>query len=217
MSEFELANYRQNPRKFYSELVSDAHVPDLTALGTALRDFEQSAIMKNVRTRTLSGQPPDPEQIEEVRRHIQELMNEHPMAKESIESKIGLSKDRTRLSLHKSWHCLHFVLTGQNRIPPESLLAKAIMGGTEIPDQAGVMGYGPARYLSSGEVQQIAEELAAFPIEERVQVFDSQIANQQEIYSPNHGKEELLHYFELLRDFYRDAASKHHAMVLWIE
>src|SRR5271163_2074263 len=52
------------------------------------------------------------------------------------------------LTLEKSWHCLHYLLTG-TAWETGTVLGKTILGGTEIgPD----MGYGPARYLVPNEV-----------------------------------------------------------------
>jgi Domain of unknown function (DUF1877) len=217
VSEFELAAYRRNPSKFYLELINDVNTPDLKALGNALRDFQNSPMMQNVRERTESGQPPDQTEVAELRREIQALLRQHPEAKESLESLTGLSKDGTRLSLYKSWHCLHFLLTGHNAEMPDTPLGIAVMGGTEIPDHQRVMGYGPARYLNPEQVEQIAAALESFPIAERAAAFDSEAADKQQVYSPHHDPEELVHYFGLLRDFYRDTANKRNAIILWIE
>ena len=62
---------------------------------------------------------------------------------------------------------------------------KAIMGGKEIPDRQGVMGYGPIRYLTPEEVRQVAEALAEFPIAARASAFDSVAAEEARFTSPS--------------------------------
>ena len=60
------------------------------------------------------------------------------------------------LDLDKSWHLLHFLLTGDplGGSPP---LKDAIIGGTEIgPD----LGSGPARVLTPEQVRAVADALA---------------------------------------------------------
>ena len=87
------------------------------------------------------------------------------------------------------------------------------------------MGYGPAKYVTPGEVREIAEVLAHFPIEERVRSFDVKAATESQVYGTGHGaekleadeKEALILYLELLRDFYRDAAARRTAVIQWIE
>jgi hypothetical protein len=96
-------------------------------------------------------------------------------------------------------------------------LGNAIMGGAEIPDQQKVMGYGPARFLTLSQVREVAAELARFPIEAKAESFDPEVAEKKKVYVPNHEKEELIYYFELLRDFYQDAAQKGNCAILWVE
>jgi len=78
------------------------------------------------------------------------------------------------------------------------------------------MGYGPIRYLTPEEVRQVAEALAEFPIAARASAFDSVAAEEAKVYVPEHDAEELTHHFGLLKDFYRDAANKNNAMLLWV-
>ena len=50
------------------------------------------------------------------------------------------------LDVDKSWHAIHFVLTGQVwDAPDDELLSHVVMGGQPLEDMD--MGYGPARLL----------------------------------------------------------------------
>jgi hypothetical protein len=103
------------------------------------------------------------------------------------------------------------LLTGRGQEPADSLLGKAVVEGVEIPDVRRVLGYGPAKYVTPGEVREIAEVLAHFPSEERVRSFDGKAATESKVYGTGHGaekfeadeKEALIPCLELLRDFYR--------------
>jgi len=121
------------------------------------------------------------------------------------------------LELEKSWHCLHFLFSGKIWETGKAPIEKAILGGTEIPDAERVMGYGPVRYLEHGEVKKISAALGSYPIKRTAPNFDPRAAKAAKIYCPNHSPQELLHYFNLLKSYYREAASKKHAMLLWIE
>ncbi len=217
VSEFELAGYRRNPGKLYSDLTATCDIPDLADLNRALQEFQQSPLAQRVRRRALSGQAPVDEDIAESHRQIQFILGRHPDAASSLESSIGLSKDGKELSLHKSWHCLHFVLTGKSWEAAEPPLGNAIMGGDEIPDRQKVMGYGPARFLTPEQVAAVATALECFPFGDRAREFDPEIAERQEVYAPAHDKEELIHYFGLLLAFYEDAAHKGNGILLWVQ
>lgn len=59
------------------------------------------------------------------------------------------------LDLGKSWHGIHFLLTGSDW-HGDAPWSWTIMGGTSIGSD---VGYGPARYLLPDQVQQVAEAL----------------------------------------------------------
>jgi hypothetical protein len=121
------------------------------------------------------------------------------------------------LSLEKSWHSLHFLLTGKVWEAGDGPLGSVMLGGTELPDSENVMGYGPAKYFSAAEVKKISKALDAYPIEECARDFDEAAAEQAKIYCPSHAPEELVFYFTSVRDYYREAVKSGHAMLTWIE
>src|SRR5687768_1443031 len=61
------------------------------------------------------------------------------------------------LDIEKSWHGIHFVLTGSDW-GGASPLNFLVSGGAEVGDED--VGYGPARAFTSGEVRAIHEALA---------------------------------------------------------
>jgi len=121
------------------------------------------------------------------------------------------------LDLHKSWHCLHFMLTGKAEETGGTPLGDAILGGVEIGGEEADTGYGPPRALKPAQVRAVADALADFPIDQRAQEFDAMAAEKAGIYVAKHDPEELNEYFGKLRSFYDDAARKGNAVILWIE
>ena len=217
VSEFELASYRQDPFAVYAAVIDRQKSPDVQQLVAKMRELLSSPIMKRIQERAAARIPPDPEDVAAYQAQTKALREENQQGFAELQAlHTGLSKDGMELSLHKSWHCLHFLLTGKSWDRVDSPLGKAIMGGREIPDRQGVMGYGPVRYLTQEEVRQVAEALSEFPIEARAVAFDPDAAEEAKVYVPEHDVEELTHHFTLLKDFYRDAADKNNAMLLWV-
>jgi hypothetical protein len=123
--------------------------------------------------------------------------------------------DKNVLKLEKSWHTLHYLLTGSAE-PVATCLGKAILGGAEIgPD----LGYGPARLLSPEEVRQVAEALAPLSKDDLAQRFNLPTMEAASIYACDSEEElELAQaYFERMKYFYADAAARGNAMVLYLK
>lgn len=71
--------------------------------------------------------------------------------------------DGSQLDIDKAWHLIHYLLTGEPCEGSEPL-CNAVLGGAEIGEED--VGYGPARYLSSTEVNAVATALASISPEE---------------------------------------------------
>jgi hypothetical protein len=118
-----------------------------------------------------------------------------------------------RLDLDKMWHGLHYVLTGApwGGVPPLSL---AVLGGTEIGEDTG---YGPPRYLTPGEVCELAAALNDTPHETFMARFDPAVMNNTGVYpsgweecEPQYLRQHLAH----LAEFYRKAAAAGRAVLI---
>jgi hypothetical protein len=128
----------------------------------------------------------------------------------------GLIGAPGEVSLEKMWQALHFLLTGsaEDVQPP---LGEAILGGTEIGDD---VGYGPARYLTPGQVQAIAAALRQLDREELRRRFKPATMTELDIYpmvwdEPEEELfEELMTYYGELAACYQAAATKGDAMLL---
>jgi Domain of unknown function (DUF1877) len=123
ISEFELAAYRKTPSKLYSGLfpAAGAAVGDFSKMVATITEVQNSPILKRIRERALAGHPPSPEDVQAYKREIQERMKGFPEFAKVLETAgPGLSSDGKRLSLHKSWSCLHFLFTGKGLEMDES-------------------------------------------------------------------------------------------------
>ena len=119
------------------------------------------------------------------------------------------------LGLEKSWHVLHYLLTGKAEDAPPPL-GNAILGGQEIGED---LGYGPARFLTPQQVREVAIALSSFSKDELVSRFDLKAMLAAKIYPvKDKGELELAqHYFDHLLHYYADAAANGNAMLLYIE
>ena len=124
-----------------------------------------------------------------------------------------------RLDLDKSWHGLHWLLTGDvwgGAFP----LGAAILRGEDVgPD----LGMGPARFVTPEEVVRVAAALEAISEEELTRRYDPVTMTALKIY-PAIWEDEgsgalvdyLLPYFRQLVRFYADAAQRGDAVLQWI-
>jgi hypothetical protein len=111
------------------------------------------------------------------------------------------------LSLEKSWHGLHYLLTGSawEGEPPLGFLLR---GGERVGED---QGYGPARLFQPAEVQQIDSALSRISNDQLWSRFNPTQMEQLQIYPGIWDKpeadlqEEYLGYFEQLKQLVRRA------------
>ena len=123
--------------------------------------------------------------------------------------------DPGALDIDKSWHAIHFLLTGApwNGEPP---LCRAILGGEPVGEDGG---YGPARYLTAEEVAEVATALAAVdPDDLRQRYGDGSPLVDADIYPQGwdrhaDGLDYVMTHFAELVAFYRRAAGDGHAVL----
>lgn len=115
------------------------------------------------------------------------------------------------MDVDKSWHCIHFMLTGDAE-GGKAPLAWAIMGGEDCGEDAG---YGPARILQPGQVKDVAAALSAIDRAEFISRYDPVAMKSADIYLSDmcvrDGDEALEyiveHYLRLVQ-FYQSAAER---------
>jgi hypothetical protein len=103
LSESELAAYRRNPDKLYTDLLGRYNSPDIQNLTAKVAELRALPVVKCMQGRAAAGLPPDPKDVEEYRAKAAALVMANQEAFDAVKSlHIGSSKDGRELSLHKS-------------------------------------------------------------------------------------------------------------------
>ena len=120
------------------------------------------------------------------------------------------------IDIDKAWHGVHFLLSG-DAWGGEAPLADAILGGTEIGDDAG---YGPAKYLTTEEVRAVAAALRELSASALGAKYDASDLTRNEIYPAIWDEPDSLNYllaaYESVRSYYEEAAAKGNAMLKFL-
>ena len=129
------------------------------------------------------------------------------------------------LDVDKSWHAIHFLLTGTawEGEPPSNFI---VSGGRPVGDED--VGYGPARGFTSGEVREIADALSDLASDALLARYDHAAMNRLDIYpggsdgwlprerDENELIEYLADYYEQLREFVIGAAKEGEALLVYL-
>jgi hypothetical protein len=141
----------------------------------------------------------DPDRVEEV------LLSDEPVA--------------PGLDIDKSWHAIHFLLTGDpwEGTPP---LGFIVSGGTPVGDDTG---YGPPRAFSSRELAEIASALEPITTATLKDRYDAEAFAQSQIYPDIWDEPEqeclddyVLHYFEELKRFIQQACADGKGLIVYL-
>ena len=201
----ELARLQRNPEEI-EELVHGKARADSGKMMAVLQRTQKIALDARA-----AGILSDPAEQERVRALI---LKELAGAGINVGASVGAGPNGDGLNLEKSWHVLHYLLTGKvEEAPPP--LGNAILGGQEIGDD---LGYGPARFLTPQQVREVAAALASISKDDLAERFDLKAMKAARIY-PVKNKSELelaQGYFEQVSSYYTDAAASGNAMLLWV-
>ncbi len=124
--------------------------------------------------------------------------------------------EETDLDLDKSWHAIHFLLTGKpGEAPPP--LGNAVLGGTPIGAD---LGYGPTRYLTPEQVYDVTVGLATISRAELLSRFKAGEFEKNKIYSKWDESPADFEYigsnYERLIAFFSKAAQAGDAILIYI-
>lgn len=125
------------------------------------------------------------------------------------------------IDLHKSWHVLHFLFSGQageGGTPPSNYLME---GGREVGED---MGYGPGHLLDPAETAAFARFLAGLTVETLQQRIDAPRMASLGIYCANDGSaatarelaDDVDNYFPALQSHLQAAAQAGQATLVWL-
>ncbi|GAB2815884.1 YfbM family protein [Ferruginibacter profundus] len=123
--------------------------------------------------------------------------------------------------IDKSWDGILFLLTGQNVANTEHPLAKVLFSG-QIIDEEQDLGYGPAHYLTPGQVAELNEQILKITTADLKQKYDPVKMEALEVY-PSIWAEEgdeafeyLSEYFKNVQEVYAEAAKNGEAIITFI-
>ena len=132
---------------------------------------------------------------------------------EAVEDQDELGADF--LDVDKSWHGIHFVLTGAVT-GGDAPLAWVVFAPTSIGED---LGHGPARILKPDEVVEVSKALAPLTADKLKRRCDWNVMNEREIYprSWRSGDEDYIaDNFNHLKKLYDAAARRRMAVVQWV-
>lgn len=202
----ELRTLKQTPG-LTKQFLHGALISNTGDVETALLQIEKLAKQKILNMAKKGTSAGSSKENEEIRERIIARLESAGVTLEGSEE--------NGLSLEKSWHCLHYLLTGTAR-ETNSVLGQTILGGTEIgPD----LGYGPARYLEPNEVAKVAESLRTVSKEALTSRFDLEGMKAAEVYAC-HDQSDLdlaQEYFTQVLTFYQEAAARGDAVLLYLD
>lgn len=122
------------------------------------------------------------------------------------------------LSLEKSWHGIHYLLTGvaEGGQPPSSW---TVLGDKEVPDAGKLMGYGPAHVLTAEQASTVSKVTARFTKDRFLRKFDLKAMKAAQIYAVKNASdaEYLWSHFQKLRTFYLQAAKQHNGVLCYFD
>jgi hypothetical protein len=195
----ELGEFQKNPKTIRKTIQGKARRNMAATMATLDR---LKPMAEELRSRNLS-----PEEQAKAR---EEMLKELS----AVGAGFGIGPNEDGLNLEKSWHVLHYLLTGEAEEAPPPL-GNAILGGKEIGDD---LGYGPARFLTPQQVREVASALASMKKEDLASRFDLDAMIKAQIY-PVRDESELelaQEYFDDLSRYYADAAVAGNAMLLYV-
>ncbi len=157
---------------------------------------------------------------------IQKLIRNAAFRQEMVASFYGKKGDKKAVSaflvqrqsralpLEKTFHALHWLITGQTwgGDPP---LANAVLGGAEYgPD----LGYGKVRYLEPEKVSEVAPALGSLTVDTLLSRWNVKAMKAAKIYvvADKEGREECAIRYPQLQVYFAEAARQREGMLSYI-
>ena len=117
------------------------------------------------------------------------------------------------MCIDKSWHAIHYTLTGEVwEVPEDNILAQLILGGEPVNEED--MGYGPARLLPKEVVLQLSEAMKGWDEAAFREKFNMKDMVENEVYPVMEDEDEELFFqyvwenFDALKEFFNETAKK---------
>ncbi len=124
------------------------------------------------------------------------------------------------IDIDKSWHAIHFILSGEVWEASEDPLSKVILNGNELNDED--MGYGPAMLVGHDDIHNINNALKSVSEEWFRKRFSISNMLKNEIYPVVDDEDEddffqyVYEYFKLVKEFYEEAEKENQCVLFFI-
>ena len=133
-------------------------------------------------------------------------------------SEVNKRSESAHLDIDKSWHAIHFLLNDSQWEGTYPLVC-VVMGGECIGEED--VGYGPARYLTSQQVKEVANAMDQITERQLLDKFDAELMNREEIYpqgwcDSQEERDYIGQYYSSLGKFFRSAADAGDAMIVYL-
>lgn len=125
------------------------------------------------------------------------------------------------IDIDKSWDGILFLLTGSSTAQSDTIqhpLFRVVFSG-QLVDEEQDLGYGPAHYLTAGQVKEVHASLTGISVQELRSRYDAAKMTKLEVYplvweqEGDEGLDYLCSYYEALQKFYAEAAAKGLAVI----
>jgi Domain of unknown function (DUF1877) len=119
------------------------------------------------------------------------------------------------LDIDKTWHIIHFLLN-DHPWQGSGPLFGAVLGGAELTDED--ICYGPARYLTSAEVDATSRAIQQIGFDELWAGLDAARIREADLYWETTPESEayVRENYQALQAFFLRAANSNEAMILWL-
>ena len=125
------------------------------------------------------------------------------------------------MSIDKSWHAIHYTLTGEVwEVPEDNVLAQLVLGGAPVNEED--MGYGPARLLPKEVVSLLAEAMKEWDESAFREKFNMKDMVKNDVYPVMHDEDEESFFqyvwenFAALKEFFEETAQKEFHVITFI-
>ena len=154
-------------------------------------------------------------------KELEEILKDSSLLEDKVYSEESDSLNNL-LDLDKSWEGIFFLLTGYGIAEIDE--AKAPLSwsvfGEQIIDEEQDMGYGPANYIDSSQVNELNKALDKISTESLAKKYDAkkmmELGIYPEVWEEKESFDYLMDYFEQLKEFYKVAEKENNAVISFI-
>jgi hypothetical protein len=150
---------------------------------------------------------------------LSDLKSDTSLIEEYLYPSDGENEPPNAIDVDKCWHAIHYLLTGQ-ALGGDEPYSLAVLGGEDLGED---LGYGPARFLTPEQVEDVAATLRTVGVNDLAARYAPEEMELAEIYpgviwvkDSDNALEYVLENYERLVEFYSAAAQRGDGVIIWI-